>query len=519
MDSLNINILEDMHLENKTLFLQFQQAMLNNDINSATSIMNNNPQLATQICSAENINSLIDGVSTMEGQIKIDIDNYLSNLLVVFQNLINQTRYISVYNPLIQYRKHNAVNYENKTYFAKEEPPVGTIPTNTTYWNEYDITGLDGYPGMNLTLRYNWSASVQYHIYDVVIYKNKLWLSLTENINSMPNYNFTDWFIISIPKVPKKIQITETEPTDLDIGDLWFKVVEGGSIVQDKWEYKESMTYPRYACRPFVNGTDLYILGGDDITTTRIDYNEKYDTLTNTWSTKAPMITPRGGFMTFVLNGMGYAIGGTHIYGDCLDVNEEYDFTTNTWSTKAPMPSPRMLSGFATNATQTEGYIFGGTDSNYLDTNKIYKYVQSTNTWSEIGTTPIYTQDAQAYNIGNKVYVYISTTGDTTTSFYVYDIDLGTWTKLADLLDYRLYGSLVASGNNVFVIGGLNSDWYTTNTNQIYDITENEWVYGVPMQITRLSAASRVIDDKIYICGGADLVQYNVSNLLEVYTI
>lgn len=519
MDKIQISWLDDMHLENKILFSQFYQAMMNNDINTASNILINNPQLSNQIIDADNINQLITAILTLESQPKIDIDNFLNNLQIIFQNLINQTKFISAYNSMIQYEKQNFVTYNGMTYFAIMTPPIGTLPTNTSYWNEYNVKGLQGYPGLGLNLRYNWSATVNYSAGDVVVYQNKLWAAIAPNINSVPNYFFDNWFIVGLPKLPIKTSITTTAPTNISIGDLWFKVTSGGSVIQTKWEYKANMPTTRYACKPLVNGTNFYAIGGDDITATRIATNEMYDTLTNTWSTKQPMANARGGFMTFVLNGKGYACGGTQIFGDALAVNEEYNFTTNTWSTKAPIPVPLIASGFATNSAQTVGYLFGGASTDYTSLNTIYTYTQSTNTWANIGTTPIASQNIQAYNLGNLVYMNLTPDNFPTSKFYSYNTSTTVWTELADLPEFRIYPTTLGYGNYIYNIGGLNINGYTTNTNFIYDISANTWKNGIPMQTTRISAAGAVIGTKLYITGGADLAMYEVTNTLEVYTI
>jgi hypothetical protein len=519
MDKIHINWLDDMHLENKILFSQFYQAMKNNDINTASDILINNPQLSNQIIDADNINQLITAIVTLESQPKIDIDNFLNNLQIIFQNLINQTKFISAYNNMIQYEKQNFVTYNGMTYFAIMTPPIGTIPTNTSYWNEYNVKGLQGYPGLGLNLRYNWSATINYSAGDVAVYQNKLWAAIADNINTPPNLMFQDWFIIGLPKLPIKTSITTTAPANISVGDLWFKVTSGGSVIQTKWEYKANMPTTRYACRCFINGTNIYSLGGDDITAERIATNEMYDTVTNTWSTKQPMITPRGGLMTFTLGTKGYACGGTHIFGDVLDICEEYDFTLNTWSSKAPIPQPLVTSGYATNGAKTVGYLFGGGATGYISINTIYKYTQATNTWAVVGVMPEASQSVQAYNLGDIVYIMYSADNSPICKFYTYNIGTQVWTAKTNLLEYRNYPTMVADGNNVYCIGGINIDGYTTNTNQIYDITNNTWKYGIPMQTTRISAGIATIGGKIYVMGGADLAMYEVTNTLEVYTI
>ncbi len=523
MDKIHLNWLDDMHLENKILFMQFYQAMINNDINTASDILVNNPQLSNQIVEAENVNELIIAVLTLETQPKIDIDNFLNDLQIIFQNLIDQTKFISEYNNLIKYEKQNFVTYNGLTYFAIESVPVGTIPTNPTYWNEYNIKGLQGYPGVNLNLRYNWNATINYNINDVVIFQNKLWSAINPNINSMPDFNFQNWLIIGLPRMPIKTQIVETAPTNIPIGNLWFKVTSGGSVIQTKWSYMTDMPTARYANRALINGTNIYVLGGDVNLTDRTNINEMYDSITNTWTSKQAMTQARGGASSFVLNNKGYIVGGTQIHGDSLTVNEEYDFITNTWSIKAPLPQPLTLAGFTTNLAHTIGYLFGGGDATYIGSNNIYAYTQSTNTWQNIGSTPISAADVKAYNINDLIYVNfnvsVSSITETETKFYSYNLNSQVWTELESPIDYRVTPILLGYGNYLYLLGGMNIYGYTTDTNQIYNISTNTWSNGVPMQTTRMSFAGAVLGSNLYVFGGGDVTNYTITNKVEKYTI
>ena len=56
MDRTIIELMDDMHLSSRDLFLNYYYAMQSNNTSSANSILLNNPSLANQITNSQNIN-------------------------------------------------------------------------------------------------------------------------------------------------------------------------------------------------------------------------------------------------------------------------------------------------------------------------------------------------------------------------------------------------------------------------------------------------------------------------------
>lgn len=219
---INTSLMNDMHLESSKLFQEYYAALSVNDVSTAKNILKQNPSLTNQILIASNINNIISNVNILEENPKSDIDVYLSNLFSVFQQMINDTRAVGVFDTSVQYHIHNMVYYNNYSYYCIKEPPIGTLPTNTEYWNMYDLKGLKGFPGLGVILSYAWNSTVSYPKYAAVVYNNKLYIAKSSNTNKVPT-NTTYWWLASSPLSPVQTPIQSEEPVGQRNGDQWFK--------------------------------------------------------------------------------------------------------------------------------------------------------------------------------------------------------------------------------------------------------------------------------------------------------
>jgi N-acetylneuraminic acid mutarotase len=112
-----------------------------------------------------------------------------------------------------------------------------------------------------------------------------------------------------------------------------FNSVSASDVVEDSWYTKASMNYPRSS--PGIVAVDgkIYVIGGDQtltVSTTKVDFNERYDPKTNKWTILAPMPTPSSGFKAVACSGKIYCIG--------RGLNEVYDIAANSWSIKTAYP-------------------------------------------------------------------------------------------------------------------------------------------------------------------------------------
>ncbi len=516
MDRTIIELMDDMHLSSRDLFLNYYYAMQSNNTSSANSILLNNPSLANQITNSQNVNYLINGVNEREIEPKRDIDYYLDKLYQDFLVMINNTRVRGDFDSTVQYYPHNLVYYNGKGYYALKEPPIGTLPTNTEYWLEFDIRGFQGYGGLDLNLKFNWDNTISYKKGDIVIYRNKMWYALADNTNYEPNLNHYPWVIISMPKMANKTPIQRATPTGYDTGDFWFQITLGDDVIQKKWDIKQQEITPRFASAGFVIGDNIYTTGGITQTFVRSNKTEVFDTVTNTWSAKADAPTTRARTAAFSIGNKAYVIGGVDSNGNILDTVEEYDSDTNTWTAKQSLPIPLVTSGIAVNNI---GYVIAGETTGNQTVGNAYSYNATTDTWTAITDKLAPTYGHALASDGTNIYVMggINQNGDTIGLNEAYDIATNTWSEKDDMLVPRSFLSSFFTNGSIYAVGGLNSDWYSLDTNEKYNIEENKWTTDTPMNYPRSSLNAMAIGTKGYAIGGINIETSDVHGYTEEY--
>lgn len=518
MDRTIIELMDDMHLSSRDLFLNYYYAMQSNNVSSANSILLNNPSLANQITNSQNINYLINGVNEREIEPKRDIDYYLDKLYQDFLVMINNTRVRGDFDSTVQYYPHNLVYYNGKGYYALKEPPIGTLPTNTEYWLEFDIRGFQGYGGLDLNLKFNWNNTISYKKGDIVIYRNKMWYALADNTNYEPNLNHYPWVIISMPKIANKTPIQRATPTGYDTGDFWFQITLGDDVIQKKWDVKQQEITPRFASAGFVIGDNIYTTGGITQTFVRSNKTEVFDTVTNTWSAKADAPTTRARTAAFSIGNKAYVIGGVDSNGNILDTVEEYNSDTNTWTAKQSLPIPLVTSGIVVNNI---GYVIAGETTGNQTVGNAYSYNVTTDTWTAITDKLTPTYGHALASDGTNIYVMggINQNGDTIGLNEAYDIATNTWSEKDDMLVPRSFLSSFFTNGSIYAVGGLNSDWYSLDTNEKYNIEENQWVTDTPMNYPRSSLNAMAIGTKGYAIGGINIATSDVHGYTEEYQV
>lgn len=524
MSKTFIELMDDMHLSNKDTFMDFYTAMKNNNIGRAQSILDNNPDVANQIMNSENINYLIDILNARELEPKTDIDYFLENLYQLFLKMINDTKIVGEYDTNTQYYIHNFILYQNKYYYALKTPPIGTVPTNKEYWMEYDIKGFQGYGGItNLNYLGNWDSTINYKPYDVVIYQNRLWYAIDNNISYPPNLNHYPWNPIIFPAQPVKTPIQKEKPlTGYSEGDFWFQITQGDEIVQASWDTLQPDPIPRFAASSFMIGNMIYIIGGTHPNFTISDTVEAYDIITNTWSTKASYPARLDALGAFALNGLGYCVGGQNSieYIPSLYSKSVYSYNpaTNIWTQKNDFPIEQAGVNEGVIA-QGKAYIVGDIIPNGIS-NEIYVYDEANDSWSLETNVPTLTTGKYIAAIGDKIYIMggFDPTGVPLKSNYIYDITTKTWTTGKEINTARAYGGTFTNNGSVYLVGGFNDLSYSSSLVEKYNTLTNNWNEEVSMTYARNSLCAENTDSYGYAIGGINIMQPMIAGYVERYT-
>lgn len=499
-----IELMDDMHLSNENIFHSYYTNVSEKNIPQANQLIEDNSQVQNQITDSNHINRLITAINNNEEIIKENIDGFLDKQLQEFQNLINQTVVMGTYSNTMQYDIHNLVYYQSKGYYAYKKPPIGTLPTDTNYWLEYDIRGLKGYGGVNLNFKFAWNANTTYQPMDCVFYQNKLWFANMTNQGAAPSLSHFPWLPAMMPLMPVKTQIRKEEPTTyISNGDFWFKIIKGNDLENTKWTDKARQILPRYAASVFVFGDEIHIAGGDNSLDVKQVEHQVYDTLTNTWSFKAEMPVALSGQASFTIGNKGYSAGGVNNSYQVVSSLYIYDNDTNTWSTGSNLPDS-YLPLFNGCTDGTLGYIATTTDKNNLPSGNSFSYNPSTDTWTQLATCPMGLAGSSAVYYNKKIYVYggVDYTGAVSNTLYIYDIDSDSWSTGAPAIFKTAYASSFSDEELLYYCGGLNENGYSINNVQIYNVNNNTWTNEVPMEHARTSAQGCVCNNKGYVMGG-----------------
>ena len=242
----------------------------------------------------------------------------------------------------------------------------------------------------------------------------------------------------------------------------------------------------------------------------------------DSWTTLEPMPTPGAWIGAAVVNGKIYAIGGNGGYGSSSVY--EYNPITDTWTTKTSMPTPRI--NFGTAVIENKIYIIGGDRGNYdvgITTTAINEvYDPATDTWEVKTSMPTRRMAVSANVVDGKIYVIgggekSPITNLTPTAVNeIYDPETDKWTTLEPIPNPVNYHTSAVVDNKIYIMGGA----VNVNLNQIYDVETDTWSSGAPLPTGVDSGATGVITEtnaskRIYVIGGKQGIE--AVNLNQVY--
>lgn len=515
-----IELMDDMHLSSRNLFLDYYDDISNYNISDASEIISSNPDIANQIITSDNMNLLIEKINALELKSKTDIDYFLDNLWEKFAILINNMNVRGEWQNNVQYYTNNLVYYNNKGYFcySKTYPPIGTLPSDKDYWSEYDIQGLQGYGGIgNLNFLGNWNGSTDYKKYDAVVYQNKLWWAVADNVAYPPNLNHYPWNLIMVPDMTNKTAIQKVAPKNYNVGDFWFKITEGEDVIQKSWSVMASEITPRLASSSFVIGNNIYVVGGQNKAIMATNVNEVYDTKTNTWSQKAEYPILADAMFGFAANGIGYCAGGLN--ENSLPIDDVYYYTpsTNTWTKTTSLPE--RLASMTSTSIGNYGYCVSGITAIGGIGDKIYRFDTTSQEWAALTTIPVPRNSAVVEAIGTKLYIIGGSdiSGNSFSETQIYDTSTNTWSEGKAMPTPRGFAGGFKDTRSIYIVGGLDERQYSVNTNEIYDTISNTWKSGTPMTYQRNSLCGECTSEKGYAIGGINLSKAEINGYVEEY--
>ena len=216
----------NMSVEDGAAVTGYQQAMQAGNNTLARQYYSQITNANQKFIDATKMNTLMDTCVALQKFYKTDIEPYIQSQQTIWGNSINQFNYVGDYSASTLYAVNNFVTYTasgvRDVYICVKVPPIGTAPTNTTYWRKLSIQGLQGPSGENLSFRYAWDSGEIYYPQDVVVYDNVVWGCVVQNSNQTPQSGSTYWRSIYSPQ-QVVYPFSAQEPTNMQEGYLWFK--------------------------------------------------------------------------------------------------------------------------------------------------------------------------------------------------------------------------------------------------------------------------------------------------------
>jgi N-acetylneuraminic acid mutarotase len=177
---------------------------------------------------------------------------------------------------------------------------------------------------------------------------------------------------------------------------VFYSINEVYDPATDMWENKQPMPTARGRLEANVVDGRIYMMGGrtgDQKTT--VPLNEVYDVASDSWTTKEPIPYPVVAYASAVIDGKIYILGGQDEYLPAtlnVDYNQIYNTRTDSWSQGAPLPTTVLNA--AAGATQgmlvpKRIYLIGGEgDKSMAGTSINQIYNPENNTWKNGASMP-----------------------------------------------------------------------------------------------------------------------------------
>ena len=183
----NYEYMQDVTIDTYALVQQYQSLINQKKFSDAAQYLIDNPELDRSMFNAIKYNKLIDSIKSIETLYSEDVKKYILELM----------SFKGEYNNLQKYIRYNVVIYASMVYLCILDCPLGTLPTNTTYWYPLSIKGDQGVSGIGLSFEKTWSGNISYSKDSCVAYNNCLYASVVDNnLSHTPAINSEYWSLV-----------------------------------------------------------------------------------------------------------------------------------------------------------------------------------------------------------------------------------------------------------------------------------------------------------------------------------
>ncbi|XP_067838024.1 kelch-like protein 38 [Heptranchias perlo] len=174
-------------------------------------------------------------------------------------------------------------------------------------------------------------------------------------------------------------------------------------------------------------------------------------------------------------------------------------------------------------ASQEFLIIIGGRKDNQQTTREALLYDERSQQWLALSKLPVHLYKASSVCLHSNIYILGGLMIDnkkTIISAHVYSFSLkmNCWRSEEDMLVPCYSHQTIAHMNYIFSLGGVGPNHEILNTLHRYDSIFSIWETMAPMPVAVLHPAIAAKNQRLYVCGGEDMVQ-NAVRLIQVYNI
>lgn len=222
----------DMVSGDLTLVNQFRAYILAGDFASADSVLSSITNSSQKLLRAENINAWQESLEAMQRLYRDDYENFTEEKETEWEALVNNLIYLGSYSGATTYKKNNMVYCvsgdlaTSSTYIAIQDVPIGTIPTNTTYWRKFTVQGVSGTAPISLTYLGLWKPNLAYSKNNLVLYDGRLWTGTSVSaVYTPPPKEGATYCLLNLDFSPLNFNVEYSEP-EYKTGGLWVQLLK-----------------------------------------------------------------------------------------------------------------------------------------------------------------------------------------------------------------------------------------------------------------------------------------------------
>jgi N-acetylneuraminic acid mutarotase len=193
----------------------------------------------------------------------------------------------------------------------------------------------------------------------------------------------------------------------------------------------------------------------------------------------------------------------------CADSPASPSTGNQGWQTLASMPAARQE--IATAVLNGLIYVIGGYDSTGQSTSSVFVYDPQSNTWSTAASLPIANNHGAAAVANGRLFAF----GGVSNRVFVYNPAGNSWSEVASMIFEHGDTAAVAVINNKIYVAGGTGPGATQREVEVYDTIAGTWTPLAPMNVGRNHCAGGTIGGQFYVAGGRGSGGSDVA--LEVY--